>query len=249
MDTKIILSPGGSPLRLRPEASDLLAESANAVAFLKAALDRKMFADAIDFAGQWLPKRHVVWWGCLCGWQVLRGALPTEASAALRAATVWVIEPSESNRRRAEAAGMAADFATPAGNLALAAFHSGDSIAPNGLPAVRPEPDLANVTVANAIKLLLSRVAPGQKPGIQQQFARLALAVAAGQLGWPAAPLGWPAAPPPAHARKTMLPTGSPSNAAPSESSQSGAKNAADPPAKEGGNREKDIWDALSQME
>jgi hypothetical protein len=248
----MILTSDGACVRLRAEASDLLAECDNAVAFLSVALDRKMFADAIDFAGQWLPRRQVVWWGCLCGWQVLRGTrLPPEASAALSAATAWVIDPTEGNRRRAEAAGTAADFTTPAGNLALAAFHSGDSIAPDGLPPVHPAPDLANVTVANAITLLIAQVAPDQKPAIQQQFARLALAVAKRQLDWPAAPAPAVAAGPiPSEGNSMASAPGQSGNATPpplTDASQPGAPNAAAGPLKDGGNdRGKDIWDALS---
>jgi hypothetical protein len=183
MNNKITQKPCQN-YRLRPAALDLLERKKTAGDFLRAAIEHRMLDDALAFITQWLPARQVVWWGCLCGWQVL-GQTPRQGELALRAAVQWVIEPSETNRRRAEAAGYAADFTTPAGNLAFAAFHSGDNIAPAGCPAVKPEPGLAGATVANAVKLLLARVSPEQKDSVREQFVRLALALAEDKLPWP----------------------------------------------------------------
>ena len=171
--------------RLRPAGLDLLERKRDPASFLRAAIECKMLDDAVDFIPQWLPARQGVWWGCLCAWHVLRGQAGPDVERALRAAVQWVIEPTESHRRRAEAAGYAADFTTPAGNLAFAAFHAGDDIAPVGCLPVKPEPDLAGKTVANAITLLLVGVPPVRKDATREQFIRLALALSEDKLPWP----------------------------------------------------------------
>jgi hypothetical protein len=173
-----------SRIKLKRPALDLLEEKADAVAFLQAASKKRMWEDALAFVPQWLPARAAVWWGCLCVWQVVRGAAPSETAAALRAAADWALAPQETKRRAAEAAGTAVPIDNPAGNLALAAFYTGDSIAPADLPAVPPPPDLANQTVANAMTVLCARLHPDSKEQAVKHFVQLAIDICQGKLPW-----------------------------------------------------------------
>src|SRR5438128_432587 len=93
--------------------------------------------DGLEFIAHWLPKRAAIWWGCLCLWHVGRPTLPAPEDAALRAVVQWVREPNEPRRLALEAAAEAAgNLRTAAGGLARAAFFSGGSLVPPGLPVV-----------------------------------------------------------------------------------------------------------------
>lgn len=171
-------------IQLKGPALELLEQKRDGVGFLQAALERKLTEDAIAFAVQWLPRREAVWWGCLCAWHVLRQAPTPPAEAALKAAVQWVFDPKEETRRAAEAAGNATELGDPAGQLALAAFFSGGSIAPPEMLPVEAPPQLANETVGNALKLLLGKVKPDEKAACQEQFVKLAIDVSTGKLSW-----------------------------------------------------------------
>ena len=80
--------------------------------------------DAIQFMARWLSKREAVWWGCLCAWAVCRPNPAEAVDAALKAAVTWVQDPSEENRQETRTRGKAAGPQTPAGGVALAAFHN-----------------------------------------------------------------------------------------------------------------------------
>src|SRR5439155_718263 len=90
--------------------------------FLTWLAEAQQFRDAIRFLAHAMPQREAVWWGALCHWHALDARadrLPPQQRAALRAAVVWALEPSEANRRAAEAPGRAADLTTAAGCLAM----------------------------------------------------------------------------------------------------------------------------------
>lgn len=181
--------PDFAGIRLKPPALDLLEAQGDGVHFLQAALQKKLFADALDFVPQWFPTREAVWWGCLCAWQVLRGTASAESAAALKAAATWVFEPNETNRRAAEAAGTATVLDDPAGILALAAFYSGGSMTAPDQPAVEPPPDLAAQTIGNALTVLCARLRPDEKDRCLESFVQLALDISTGKLPWqPPAP-------------------------------------------------------------
>jgi hypothetical protein len=112
--------------------------------------------DAVDFLARALPHRESVWWGSLCVLRANHGPLPAKEEAALGAAVLWSLDPSEGNRLAAgSAAKEAAD--TPAGLLADAAF-SGKPFDP--ADALPPGP--TGSYVAGAILLLASHIQPAK---------------------------------------------------------------------------------------
>ena len=108
--------------------------------------------EAVSFLAQALPRLEAVTWAARCVRDVgeARGRKPPEA-AALKAALLWVQDPSESRRRAAYDAATAADGSSPEALAALAAFFSGGSIAPAEYEPVPAPRDAAGRFAAGAV--------------------------------------------------------------------------------------------------
>ena len=108
--------------------------------------------DAVSFLAQALPRLEAVTWAARSvrdiGEQAARK--PPEA-AALKAALLWVQDPSESRRRAAYDAATVADGSSAEALAALAAFFSGGSIAPGEYEPVPAPRDAAGRFAAGAI--------------------------------------------------------------------------------------------------
>ena len=109
------------------------------------------FLDALRLRAYLLPKREAVWWGCLCVREDLGEPLPPPQIAALEAAVAWAEDPVEKHRRAAEQRAEAAKFSGVGATLALSAFWSDGSIAPEGNPDVLPDERLTSQGVAAAL--------------------------------------------------------------------------------------------------
>jgi hypothetical protein len=168
-------------LPLSDPAKQLLAPGQTPRQFFDALLAAALAEDAIRFLAAALPKREAVWWGCLCVRDALPKPLPEPAAKALAAAEKWARDPSEANRRAAEAAAEVAGYGTPAGCLAAAAFWSGGSLAPPNLPPVPPRDDLTGQAVAGAV-LLAAVTDPAQADPTRQRFLALGQDVVAGKV-------------------------------------------------------------------
>src|SRR5262249_59462974 len=133
--------PGGAlavlaRVRLEPQAAALLTAQHTPAQFVALLVEHGHAADAARFAAFALPRRRAVGWACRCVRQTLAPEAP--GWAAIQAAQRWASEPTEENRRSALAAAEGAGFGTAAGCCAAAAFWSGGSMAPAGLPLVPP---------------------------------------------------------------------------------------------------------------
>lgn len=133
------------------EARKLLKEGLTPRAFVEQLTAAGHFPDAVQFLSQALPKAEAVWWACVCIRQA--NLVQGPALAAVMAAERWAAGPTEENRRAAEKAAEKADFGTPAGCAALAAFWSGGSMGPANVPAIPPADDLTGKGVAGAVML------------------------------------------------------------------------------------------------
>jgi hypothetical protein len=151
--------------------------------FLDLLVQAQHFPDAVRFLAHALPKREAVWWACQCA-RLTSGPGAPEKLAALEAAEKWAIEPTEEHRRACLPAAEAADFGTPAGCAAIAAFWSGGSLAPPDLPAVPPKDELAPGAVANAILLAAVATESEKAPETYTRFLALGANVAAGTTAW-----------------------------------------------------------------
>ncbi|MCL6271450.1 hypothetical protein M3P05_16130 [Sansalvadorimonas sp. 2012CJ34-2] len=119
-------------------------------------LKEEMYNEVVTFLCHALPAREAVWWGCLCLQLVTDPSdnpLPQDQQQALDAAERWVREPTEANRRSAEARSKRAELDNAAGWLAQSAFWSGGSITPIDAPASPVPPYLYSHAVAGAVCL------------------------------------------------------------------------------------------------
>jgi hypothetical protein len=107
--------------------------------------------DALRLRAHLLPKRQAVWWGCLCVREDVDAPLPAPQVAALEAAEDWVREPDEDHRRIAEKRSEEAKFSGVGATLALSAFWSEGSIAPEGNQDVDADERLTSQGVAAAL--------------------------------------------------------------------------------------------------
>src|SRR3954471_5841398 len=147
-------------------------------AYVEQLLARELHGDAIRFIAHALPRREAVWWAWVCARKVA-GADPKPAiKAALDATERWIIQPTEEHRRQALHFGEAADFGTPAGCAALAAFMSAGSLAPPNAPHVPPDEFMTAKAVAGSVTLAAVTVEPERATEKFVEFAKVGLEVA-----------------------------------------------------------------------
>ncbi len=107
--------------------------------------------DALRLRAHLLPKRQAVWWACLCVREDVESPLPANQVEALAAAEDWVREPDEDHRRVAEKRAEDAKYSGVGATLALSAFWSDGSIAPEGNQDVLADERLTSQGVAAAL--------------------------------------------------------------------------------------------------
>jgi hypothetical protein len=176
---------------LGPDALALLNDDLPVRGYIDLLSGRRLYRDAtlvIAYALAPLIPERAIWWGCLCAWWLYRVDRPAPVErGALEAAVRWVLKPGEDARRAAERAGMAAELSNPAGCLALAAFWTGNNLAPPGQPPLPAPSDLVPKTLAGAIELTAARAAKAGLDAPYERFIALALEVDQGRLSWKSA--------------------------------------------------------------
>jgi uncharacterized protein DUF6931 len=146
--------------------------------FINRLVAAKLTADAIRFLAHALPRRECVWWAWVCARKVA-GAEPKLATKnALDATERWIVQPTEDHRRQTLLFGEAADFGTPAGCAALAAFMTGGSLAPPDAPLVPPGEFMTAKAVAGSVTLAVAGVDPDEADAAFADFMALGLEVA-----------------------------------------------------------------------
>ncbi len=151
------------------------------------ALDRLEAAgfllEATRLVAHALPKREAVWWACMCAAHTAPLDLLEPDRQAREAAEGWVRQQTEAQRRSAMQHAEASGFATPEAWAAVAAFWSGDSMAPEGQPAVPPAAHLTGTAVAGAVALSSVRGDPTRQPARLKRFLESGRSIAAGGPG------------------------------------------------------------------
>jgi len=130
-----------------------------------------------------LPKREAVWWACMCALHTAPPDLPEPDRAAREAAELWVRQPSDPVRRTAMERAQATGFGTPEAWAAVAAFWSGESMAPEGQPPVPPAPHLTGTAVTGAVALAAVRGDASRRTARLQRFLASGRNIAAGGPG------------------------------------------------------------------
>lgn len=170
-------------LDLPPEARQSIERCSAAPEALECLADAGFLIEATRLLAHALPKREAVWWACMCARHVPHPGLPEADGKALETTEAWVRRQTDELRRQAMDLAQVSGFATPECWAAVAAFWSGDSMAPLGQPAVPPAPHLAGRAVAGAVALASVRTMPERATGRLRQFLASGREIAAGGPG------------------------------------------------------------------
>ena len=154
---------------LSGDARQVAADVSDARSFAEK-LSRTHHEDAVRFLAHLLPNRESVLWA----WSCAKSILPANASPALRASLAttekWIAQPSDEHRRAAMSAAQEAQVGTPVGAAGLAAFLSGESLAPAGANPITPAEHLACKAVAASIMLSAVSSEPEKAPAKYRDF-------------------------------------------------------------------------------
>ena len=152
-------------------------------AAIEALTNAGLLLDAVRLMSHALPKREAVWWACMTARHTSPSDLPRGDVDALEAAELWVRRPTDENRRAAFALAQTAGFRSPEAWAAVAAFWSGDSMAPLGQPVVPPGPHLTGAAVAGSVILGSVPITPALQPQRLGRFLASGHDIAAGGPG------------------------------------------------------------------
>jgi hypothetical protein len=130
-----------------------------------------------------LPKREAVWWACMCAAHTAPGALGEPDRKAREIAELWVRNQTDALRRAAMDEAKKAGFQSPEAWAGVAAFWSGESLAPPEALAVPPPPHLTGLAVAGAVALASVRGNPVKQQQRLTLFLQSANDIAAGGTG------------------------------------------------------------------
>jgi hypothetical protein len=170
---------------LPEEAAAAVAGIADVPGVISALVARKSLVEAARVFAHALPKREAVWWACMCAAHTAPPAMPEPDRRARETAELWVRQQTDALRRAAMDHAKAAGFQSPEAWAGVAAFWSGDSIAPPENFKVPPPPHLTGVAVAGAVTLAAVRRRPewqGQRLALFLQSARDIAAGGTGRL-------------------------------------------------------------------
>jgi hypothetical protein len=152
------------------------------------ALDRLEHAglliEATRLVAHALPPREAVWWACACSRHTAgSGANPAAEAKVRDMAEEWVRRQTDAHRRAAMQAAEAAGTNSPEAWAAVAAFWSGDSMAPPEAPKVPPQPHFTGLAVAGSVVLASVRGPAQRQEERLRQFLVSARDIAAGGAG------------------------------------------------------------------
>jgi hypothetical protein len=170
-------------LALEPPAAAAIGgctDTADALARLE---DGGFLIEATRLVAHALPKREAVWWACMCAAHTAPPDLPVADRAAREAAEIWVRQQTDKARRAAWERAQASGFQTPEAWTAVAAFWSGDSMSPEGQPAVPPAPHFTGNAAAGAVALATVRGDISRREARLRRFLESARNIAAGGPG------------------------------------------------------------------
>jgi hypothetical protein len=170
-------------LELSPEAAAALGGAENPTAAVARLAAAGFLIEAARVCAHALPRREAVWWAARCAEATAPAALPEADQAACTLAETWVRRVSDETRRAAMAKAEAAGFLSPEAWVAVAAFWSGDSMAPVNQPKLPPAPHLTGTAVTGAVILASVRGQPARQPARLRRFLDSARDIASGGVG------------------------------------------------------------------
>jgi hypothetical protein len=166
-------------LKLDDAARELLVPGQTPLQFFDLLVSKKLYPDAVRVIASLLPPQVAVAWGCRTVRAVFGDSMPAKEVPPLETAEQWVTEPSEENRRAAQAQAEGTGFEGITSWLSAAAFWSGGSMSPPGAPEVPPPPGLVAQALTGAMMLLVVHDGPKQAMARYQALLQDARAAAA----------------------------------------------------------------------
>jgi len=145
--------------------------------------ERGLLIEAARLCAHALPAREGVWWAARCAAATATADLQQADREACALAEAWVRKPGDAMRRDAMARAQAAGCKTPEAWAAVAAFWSGDSMAPADQPKVPPAAHLAGTAVAGAVILASVRPNAAKQAERLRRFLASAREIAEGGAG------------------------------------------------------------------
>src|SRR6266851_4400620 len=171
-------------LQLDAQATTALAGCDNSLEALDRLEQAGLLIEATRLIAHALPAREAVWWACACSRHTSpSGANPATETTIRDAAEEWVRRQTDEHRRAAMKAAETAGFGSPEAWAAVAAFWSGDSMAPPEAPKVPPQPHFTGLAVAGAVALAAVRVQAARREARLRGFLVSAKDIAAGGVG------------------------------------------------------------------
>jgi hypothetical protein len=140
-------------------------------------------AEAVRVLAHALPKRESVWWACMCATCTTPDDLSESDRLAQETAEQWVRRQTDDLRREAMAHAEVGGFMTPEAWTGVAAFWSGDSLAPPGERAIPPLPEQTGTAVAAAVLLASVRGDGAQYVARLKRFLDSGRDIASGGVG------------------------------------------------------------------
>jgi hypothetical protein len=134
--------------------------------------------EGVAFLAHALPRREGTWWAWLCARTAAGEQPPAAVAATLEATRRWIAEPTDAHRRVAFAHAEQAGLGTAVGFAAVAAFLSGESVAPPDVPPVPPGEWDAAQAVAATVILAAAESRPDDADGGMREFLRQGLELA-----------------------------------------------------------------------
>ena len=171
-------------LQLDGEAMAALSGCGDALEALARLEQTGLLIEATRLVAHAMPAREAVWWACACSRHTApSGANPAAETTVRDAAEEWVRRPTDEHRRAAMKQAETTGFGSPEAWAAVAAFWSGDSMAPPGAPKVPPQPHFTGLAVAGAVALAAARGPATRREARLQRFLAAAKDIAAGGVG------------------------------------------------------------------
>ncbi|MEZ6102902.1 MAG: FHA domain-containing protein [Pirellulaceae bacterium] len=146
-------------LEISKEAMPVVTDESDPWDLVDAWQEQELFADCLRLAACLLAPIHAVRWGidCVSSTQL---ELSDGGKQAMEAASKWAEKPDEANRRACEKIAEASEYDGAAAWVALAAFWSQGSMAPQGQPEVPPPPGLFAKALAGALMMAATHSEP-----------------------------------------------------------------------------------------
>lgn len=174
-----------SRFKPRPDVLKIAKEKETAFELLNQLVVDQDFNAAFDVLAHSMVPQAVVWWGCLCLWDLHRDHPEDPVfDEAMRRIISWLQKPNEKKRQAVGEVEQQFGQTSPMRILINAVLASHGSMAPAGLPEVKAPKFLYAVMGSGAIKLIAAQSPPDNYSSTCKQILRHGMEVLQGANLW-----------------------------------------------------------------